>query len=248
LQPTGSERDELLDRVYGRARQLWWQRRVAPVVAASLVLLGLVTAPVLLRDGGRAPRKVAAIDQPTTTVEDTTTTTTAEEAAPTTVLDAPTSVPRTTVPRTTTSLVCRNSRDPRCGPFRWDPDVGTNEPISVEATFSPSSPKVGDTVTFTVNSVDPDAAPIITHGCGTATAFGDADRSYCSASCLAPDRFGPWSPPPRQRGTQTEVLTHVYAAAGTFQAQFDRISIGQCSDNPYASEGGSATVTVTVTE
>lgn len=97
----GSDRNALLDRVYGRARQLWWRQRVAPVAAAMLVLVGLLSAPVLLRDSGGQPRKVAAIDQPTTTVEETTTT--AVELAPTTLVVAPT----TTVPPTTTTTEVR---------------------------------------------------------------------------------------------------------------------------------------------
>jgi hypothetical protein len=241
-------RDELLDHVYGRARQLWWQRRVAPVVAASIVLVGLVSAPVLFRDGAGKPRKVAAIDQPTTTTEVEETTTTLlpgldESTSTTAVIVAP-----PTTARAETTLVCRNSYDPKCGPFRWDPDPGPNAPLTVKVTFSPSNPTAGDTVQIHVVTDDPDAPTLSGWGCSPK--FGDQTGVQCVTGLCAPqdEPHGPWTPPPRRPLHHEETFSHAYEDAGTYNFEIDRVSSeGDCRwpPNPYGS-GGKGTATIVV--
>ena len=49
---------------------------------------------------------------------------------------APTPTPDTTTApgAPTTTLPCRNSTDPACGPFRWDPAPAPNQPVAVSYT------------------------------------------------------------------------------------------------------------------
>jgi hypothetical protein len=114
---TPRDRDELLDDVYGRARRLWYQRRVLPVGAAIVALAALLTAPVLLRDsdGGR---QIAATDEPTTVVDETTTTEAAFIEETTTTLDTAATalpVPTTTRPRGSTTTTPSSHQGPPDG-------------------------------------------------------------------------------------------------------------------------------------
>jgi hypothetical protein len=84
---TPRDRDELLDDVYGRARRLWYQRRVLPVGAAVVALAALLTGPVLLRESDSS-RQIAATDEPTTTDVLPTTTLLALEQQTTTIAAA----------------------------------------------------------------------------------------------------------------------------------------------------------------
>src|SRR5438067_5196899 len=68
------------------------------------------------------------------------------------------------------TIACQNSHDPRCGPFRWNPAPGPDQPMNIEVSASPAAPRVGQHVTFTVTSSDPDAPG---PGRGTFLAFGD---------------------------------------------------------------------------
>jgi hypothetical protein len=101
LSSTGSDRDKLLDHVYSRARRLWWQRRAAPLLGATVVLTALVAIPVMARDSGGEHRLETVADPeeaPTTTIEETTSTTVALISATTTTL-APSPTSTTSPPR-----------------------------------------------------------------------------------------------------------------------------------------------------
>jgi hypothetical protein len=240
-------RDELLAAVRrdGLRRRY---RRNGLIGGLALVLAVLAAVPVIAR--GDEARKVAAIDQPTTTVEESTTTEPAVvEETTTTTAEAGSVSPTTTRLRaTTTSLVCRNSTDPRCGEFRWDPDPGPNAPLTVQVTFAPSNPKAGETVEIRVVTDDPDAPRLSGWGCGPS--FGDGPGPACVTGLCASDGqpYGPWTPPARAALHHEETLSHVYADAGTFTFTVHRVSSeGDCKwpPNPYGS-GGQGTATITV--
>jgi len=228
---------EQLERVQSRAERIRARRKVGVIALVALLVGAAVTAAIALTSPSSSSKKVAATGR-TTTTESTlpvfdSTTTPPETVPPTTAVTA---APATTAPAaaaaTTTSLPCRNSSDPRCGPFRWDPAPGANQPITVSASTSQD----GLTVTFTLRVVDPDASPIIV-GDGTCNPpdFGDVGRSRCTPTCPPPG-YGPWATPARQRGDRTVTYTHTYASSGSYTAHFWFASAGNpCPKNPYAS-------------
>jgi hypothetical protein len=113
----------------------------------------------------------------------------------------------------TTTLQCRNSTDPRCGSFRWDPSP-TNQPLAIDISVS-SNPQVGQDVTFTVTVSDND------HGIGQCARLdhGDGTSQGGCPEPPCPDRYGPWDPPaPGIPSTRIFTFTHRYANAGPFIA------------------------------
>jgi len=178
----------------------------------------------------------------------TTTTTTAAQQTRTT--SVPTTVPAPTT--TTTAIVCRDSHDPTCGRFRWDPQPD-NGPLTVKVTVLTPHPTAGEPVQFKVVLDDPDAH--IDPECYTRQSFGDpTSEGSCIAdypACPEPRRYGPWTPPAKQPDHRELILTHTYGA-GTFTATFGYYSRGLPCDfpypdmaDPYGSSGiGTATVTV----
>lgn len=99
----------------------------------------------------------------------TSTVTTIRRSTPST---AATSPPRATTSSTTTTLLCRNSVDPACGPFRWDPPLPPNQPLTVKVTHTPATPKAGETVTFRVVVDDADGSVLLDRT-GIANHYGD---------------------------------------------------------------------------
>lgn len=152
-------------------------------------------------------------------------------------------------------LVCRNSTNPQCGPFRWDPQPVPNRPMRVDVEVAPSNPRPGDVVTFTVVASDPDAP-----GLGTGLASQDFGDGHKQALVVDPgpcDWFGPWTPPLPQTGQRITTYAHTYPSAGTFVARFTTNSGSPdggplCQDqtshragDPFASHGeGVVSVTV----
>lgn len=204
----------------------------AAVVASAVLLTALVVLP---SDSGR---DIRVASQASSTVPPTTGTT----DAPTTTIPAAATAPPKPV---ATTSPCRNSRDPKCGPFRWDPPLGPNQPMSLTVEASPSAPRVGETVTFTATAADPDEQEI---GFGP-PAFGDGsagDASRCTADAVGP-QYGPWTPNAR-RGELTYRWTHAYSASGTFIAQFRFVSGGcQTAGGQRVAYPSSAERSVTVT-
>jgi hypothetical protein len=146
----------------------------------------------------------------------------------------PTPAPTTTVP----PLVCHNSTNPACGPFRWEPAPGPNQPLSASFTSAPAQAVVGEEVTFVVDWSDPDDV------------FGgeafSSDGSALGRPCVAypSNRYGPWTPPAAQAGGGTRIYRQTFTAPGTYTVNVDLYSNGEC-DHPYASEAHiSATITV----
>jgi hypothetical protein len=137
-------------------------------------------------------------------------------------------------PFTPSGTPCRNSSDPACGPFYWDPDPGANAPMTGQVTFSPANPKVGDQVTFRLTASDPDDSPVVY----CSYSFGDEGVVCDPGELMAPDTFcpkqyGPWTPPPRKPGTMDQTVTHVYNNSGTYDVYFGTHSGSYCSSDPY---------------
>ena len=185
----------------------------------------------------------APSETPTSAVPEATTTTAG--SSPTTVGPGTTIRPAGT--STTRGLVCRNSTDPRCGPFRYDP-VPRNEPTSLRATPSATTVPVGTSVQLQVLAVDPDS-PIAPSGCGDGVDWADptaGPRPQCSASCMAQEpRYGPWDPPPPTPGRYEVAPGYIYSQPGTYDVTV-AVSTGQCYLGPY-DDDASTTVRITVT-
>ena len=149
-------------------------------------------------------------------------------------------------PSTTVTTVpaqgCRNSSDPACGPFRYDPPL-TDAPAKLEIVkVEPATPKAGDTVTFTLHATDPDSFIASGGFCGGAS-YGDGEASKCGPSCAGTGpQFGPWDPPPARPGDSTFTVSHAYAKAGSYTANFS-ITADQCG--PRSSDA-SASISVQV--
>ena len=162
----------------------------------------------------------------------TTTTTVASKAAPKPAGATTTTIAPKGSPPTST---CRNSYDPACGPFRWDPAPGPNQPITGGVTASQPAP--GAKVTFTVTGEDPDAAPL--QVCNVD--FGDGSGYHCDPTPVAdpsacPKQYGPWTPPAKNDGKLDSPWDHTYSNAGSYHVTFEVFSAMQDCNNPYASE------------
>ena len=170
--------------------------------------------------------------------------------APTTTTPKPAPKPAPPAPAApgaspTTTAPCRNSYDPACGPFSWDPPPDPNQPITGTVN-GPQTAKAGEKVTFTVNGTDPDAAPLqecnVDFGDGTAVHCDPRpaiDPSYC------PKQYGPWTPPAKKEGTlKNSPWEHTFTAPGNYQVSFDIRSAMQECNNPYASVANAQTTIV----
>jgi hypothetical protein len=230
-------------------RSIW----VVGMLAALTALAG-VSAAALTRAGSRPALSVSAsalepVSSATASPPTTTTTTT---GAPRPVgQNEPSSTSSSVLAATTTTTrPCRNSTNPACGPFRWDPDPRPNEPLDVSVTFTPAHPHVGEPVTFFVRAVDPDAKWLW----GVARDFGDPrgavaiDGSSMMADAFpdycAPAKYGPWMPPPRRSIDETlgypgPGVTHTYTAPGSYTARWSfRSDSTACGlHEPYGSYG-----------
>ena len=260
--------EELLALVRQKADAVSTQRRRQLGLATGVLLVLGLTATVVTRGGAGPETQLETVagdptsstfaspstttatsilippaPSSTTTTEVRSTSTTGRPRA-TTPTTARAAAPATTVPATTTSLACRNSWDPACGPLRWDPNPGPNKPLTVAVTVSPPSPKAGDTVTFRVTVDDPDGDQLLSRDLGTVD-YGDGTPVTGVSGhrdCL--QLYGPHTPPDPVLVHEEITFQHVYATPGTYTATFTYRSLGDCARGP--SEGiGSATVTVT---
>ena len=242
-----------------------WRVNVVLYGLATVSLLGLLAE---ITSGGREPRQVEVAGQRTrrttttqpqvTTSVATTSSLPATTPAPVPETAVPTSPPRPAPtrprqvaspppigfnpapPTPTTTLPCRNSTDPRCGPFRWDPPPAPNQPLVVDADLAAE----GREAIFTVNVSDPD------HPVGDNCAdvdYGDGTREPIPcAPAPCPALFGPWTPPAPQGGQLQRTYRHSYSEPGQYTARFTfRNDRDRCPD-PYGGTG-SDTITITVT-
>lgn len=137
----------------------------------------------------------------------------------------------------TTTAPCRNSYDPACGAFSWDPPPDANQPIS-GGVDGPQTAKAGEKVTFTLNGTDPDAAPLqlcnVDFGDGSPAQHCDPRPLIDPSSC--PKQYGPWTPPAKKEGILKDAPSeHTFDKTGTYQVSFDIRSAMQECNNPYAS-------------
>lgn len=172
--------------------------------------------------------------------------TTAAAAGPAT--SATTSTPPPAPGRaTTTARVCRNSREPRCGAFRYDP-VPANRPTDLRATPSATTLPTGTPVEMRVVATDPDSQ-VGSFNCTDGVDWADTamiPQPVCSASCAQEEpRYGPWDPPPPKPGLYQVTSTHTYSQPGTYVVKVG-VTTPSCDFSPYT-ERASTTVTVTVT-
>jgi hypothetical protein len=144
---------------------------------------------------------------------------------------------------TTTTIArppCRNSTEPSCGSFRWEPDPGPNQPATGTVTATQSAP--GQPVSFRIQANDPDAKPVAI--CNIS--FGDGNNIVCDPRpamdpSFCPKQYGPWTPPAAQQGELDTTNEHTYPP-GKYDVSFEvRSAMNDCN-NPYAS-----TVTLTAT-
>ena len=154
------------------------------------------------------------------------------------------SAPKPT-PTTTAAPACRNSTDPACGEFRWDP-APRNQPATLTVTAPDRTIVVDEQVELALDMSDPDGR--VTLACYSVS----LDRPGLSTgSCAAenhdcPERYGPWSPPagqPSSAGATTVVEFH---EPGTYTVTVDVAPADGCDNvDPYRS-GARTSITVEV--
>lgn len=256
--PSRSDTTKVLHRVH--ARGLYLRRQpltfVLFVTLAAMLVAGIAS---VVSHNGSSGSKLKLTASPTSTTPTTasatslpTATTTAPETS-TSVAgagDTSTTVDHAATTLRTTTTTCRNSMSASCGPFRWDPSPGNDQPVSVSVSYFPTTVHPGDEVTFTVRSSDPDDQINTNDRCRAVNSFGDGTSDPPSPECPrcpTPGRYGPWTPPAKNGGQRFETVKHTYNLAGQYTATFRRVSGDPCPDqtDPYASEGG-ASVTVNV--
>ena len=166
------------------------------------------------------------------------------------VMVTSTTTPVLVTTTTTTVVACRNSIDPACGPFRFDPQPGSDNPMTVQVVAGPATVPAGQEVVFTVTLADPDG---VSYG---SSLFGYGDSGIGDTSMDECKKFGVWDPPARDAAGATKILTirHTYASPGTYTARFAfeagpfhcADSVTGRGDRPYASSA-TGTVTLVVT-
>lgn len=234
---------------YRIAQRLRQRRRLA-ITSAVVALMAGVSGLITLGASDEGSQQLTSTGPPN--VDTTTTSTTEPTQVDSTTVGppAPPAKPKS-MTTTTTTIVCRNSYDPICGEFYWDPEP-VNQPMTVEIiSVSPSNPQVGETVTFSVRVGD-DAG--LTAGDCVRSSQNYGDRSgilVCDPVCPipGPSPTGPWDPPPNEFRYFQEDFTHIYTEPGTFTFSYSARSSHQCwsewpVSDPYAS---SATASTTIT-
>jgi len=209
------------------------------LLAAVAVVLVAAIPGIALDSGGDTKQVTSAAFLPVTTTTVGTGVVAGVQMPP---APAPTTTTSTTRPPATTTTTarpapapaktCHNSYDPACGPFRWDPDPGANQPLQV--TASAQQVKAGDPVNFHIVADDPDAK---IDRCYTFD-FGDGQKgSTCppAADCQTP--YGPWTPPAKVTDHWVVDVPHKYPAPGSYAASFTLQSHSFCNPDPYGGSG-----------
>jgi hypothetical protein len=252
-------------RVRSRADDLVRHRRLMAGLAVAVVLALLAAIPGVFTATGGDSKRVQTASAPATTSSTSVeepgvvnpvatpldSTTTPAFAAPPGTRPATTTTTNGRPSSTTTTIVCRNSYDPACGEFRWDPPV-QDQGATMTITWTPSQPKAGEKVTFRVVIDDPDdPSPKYNlkqedYGeAGGQFDEGDPSQNTCE------NRYGPWTPPPPGPGHYEQDggygLEYTFKGAGAHPIMIGYTSGGPnwCYD-PYnqGTVGGKATVTV----
>lgn len=235
--------EEVLAAVRQRGQRLRRRRQVA-LTSAAIAVVALVAVPVLAEGGSQTEviaGRGATSEEPTTTTEPDTTATTGEPAEDPTAASSDDPNPgdgdKQPEPTTTTAvLVCRNSSDPRCGDFYYDPEPDPNQPLTITVTVEPAVPVAGQEVVFTVEVEDPDAEPL-PNDCRQEVWFGDEEfrSTTCPVHYHCLDRTGPWDPPEKRPYRDVHEFRHVYEESDTYTVTFV-FRTGTPCDNHYGDE------------
>ncbi|MGH9151616.1 MAG: PKD domain-containing protein, partial [Acidimicrobiales bacterium] len=145
---------------------------------------------------------------------------------------------------------CRNSADPACGPFWFDPQPGPDRPMTLEVSTGPAPAVAGAEVAFRVELSDPDGVAYN----AWSVEFGDGGVLGASGMRTC-ERYGPWDPPAPDPAAALHVreFTHVFEVPGTYTARFSfdagpfdcTDAVTGRGDRPYASTAaGEQTVVV----
>lgn len=236
------------------------RRRIGAVLSTLVLLVSGISVAVARTDTSGSSLEVRAdwgdatpTSAPPTTaapVASSTTTGSPLPLLPPTSLSTTRSTPTTarpvasttTRPSTapTTTTICRDSFNPACGPLVWEPPAGVNRPLIVSVTASPSTPRVGERVTFRVVGDDPDSAITDCHG----YSYGDDSISGACSSAACPPQYGPWAPV-AVPGHRELTFDHVYATPGSYRAKF-HLSSSACGGAAAYASSASGEITVVV--
>lgn len=225
-------------------------RRRRRLLLTPVVTLAAATLLVSTLTGGDARQLVTAEDSSssTTPAAEESTTTTTEALATTTTEPEPASTTTESPP------VCRNSHDPRCGPFYWDYDPATwpNALLELSATLSPEPVVAGEPVSFEIRFHDPDHS--WADNCARASFPGSAsvgveDEEFDEAGngqgyfpCVVADcpeetRHGPWTPPPPSPGEpRFQTVTRIYDQPGDYVVTIEAQTREACGFRGYDSQ------------
>jgi hypothetical protein len=154
----------------------------------------------------------------------------------------------------TTVLSCRNSYDPACGQFSWDP-LPLDQPASVIVSFQPTSPRAGEWAEVTITVEDPDASYVSRVEMYTDCSEGNIPGYPCAYDGPQPGvdlgpcerATGQWDLPPRPPAPLRSSTTYrlVYEEAAEYEwavvgsAEGDVVDVGganRCGvESPYVS-------------
>lgn len=222
---------------------------VLPIVAALVVAIVAVSALISHRNGGGidvvtepSASESTAATPPTVAV--TTSVTTARTAS----TAAAGSLPGPTVLTVDPDDPCRDSTDPACGAFRWDPEP-VNQPATLILRLPDAPIVVGRDYELRLEMRDPDGP--VDLGCYSV----DADRPALSlGSCSqesrppCPERFGPWTPPPGSPGNAQTATVIQFQRSGPYVVEVSVVRPDGCDNvDPYRS-GARATLAVDVVD
>lgn len=164
--------------------------------------------------GETTEREPDAVDPTVTTVPGPP----APAPAPAPPAPAPTAPPTTSAPAPTAppTTVCRNSTDPSCGDFSWDPQPGEYE-VEVYPVSTPPTAAAGEPVTFAIDYIDP-GGPDAGGACVNWSAPG-ASTNISSCEVIADDcaRTGPHDPPAPSRELIRVEQTFTFEEPGTYE-------------------------------
>lgn len=237
-------------------------RRVLAAAAAVAVLAGGVAVLGGLGDDSDEVTTVAddpegdsaTPDAPPPTVGGVTITRPDDASATTVPTGTETTAPEATAPPTsadgpvTTELVCRNSTDPACGAFRWDPAPEAGQ--STVRLFLPAAPaQVGVPYELVVELTDPTAQP--TFNCASLDVSPLPGQAWVGGFQCQPDpipmcspaKYGPWTPPAPAGGTISDAVEITFDQPGTYTLTMETKAKPRHCDHPYGSD---ATTSVTV--
>ncbi len=124
--------------------------------------------------------------------------------------------------------MCRNSSDPACGEFRWDPVPAANQPLVASFATAPGTAIVGNEVVFEVTWSDGDAPLAFDEFKATTGGY------VLHLDCFPfPSRFGPWTPPAAEPSSGTLRYPHTFTTAGTYRIHASLATADDCR-SPYA--------------